>query len=276
MISFVHLTVEIHLVKTIKMKTLAFFLVLFISLQAGKAQFTLEKTYDFSLTSTRINASAYKYYLMDVPKSECRIYHLDHTLWKTIPIALPANYYLYDIQFVTQNLFNADSNIELWFSAYNWVPVGDDGYYRYISKVIDETGRVLTTIDGGLYASILPVGEDAYKMAVYAYDNSFWPGSIKTYLYSIPGTQTAIWHAVTQSPESYPNPARDLIHLIVPTGNEFGVLKVFSLTGSIMKEIPVEGKTNIELSIHGWPSGTYLYHIADGQSISQTAKFVVY
>ncbi|GAO28974.1 T9SS type A sorting domain-containing protein [Geofilum rubicundum] len=258
------------------MRALAFFLVLFFSLQAGKAQFDLEKTYDFSLTSTKINASDYKYYLMDVPRSECRIYHLDHTLWKTIPIALPADYYLYDIQFVTQNLFNADSNIEIWFSAYNWVTVGEDGYYRYISKVIDETGRVLTTINGGLYASILPVGEEVYKMVVHAYDNSFWPGSIKTYLYSIPGTQTAIWHAVAQSPESYPNPARDLIHIIVPTGNELGILKIFSLSGKIMKEIPLEGKTNIALSIYGWPAGTYLYHIAVGHRISQTAKIVVY
>ena len=127
-------------------------LLLIITVNFASAQFALEKTYDFSLTASKINETEYKYYLMDVAKSECRIYNLDHSLWKTISISLPADYYLYDIKFVTQKLFNTDSNIELWYSAYNWVPVGNDGYYRYISKVIDEKGNALATIDNGAIA----------------------------------------------------------------------------------------------------------------------------
>lgn len=72
---------------------------------SSTAQVTLEKSYDHSLSVTKINQSEYKYFLMDVGSGQCRIYNLDHSLWKTINIALPANYYLFDINSLSVNLF---------------------------------------------------------------------------------------------------------------------------------------------------------------------------
>lgn len=43
--------------------------------QYVSGQMTPEKVYDYSLTSTRISGSEYKYYLMDVGNSQCRIYN---------------------------------------------------------------------------------------------------------------------------------------------------------------------------------------------------------
>jgi hypothetical protein len=73
---------------------------------------------------------------MDVGNSECRIYDLNHTLWKTISIPLPSNYYLYDVKFVTQNLFNSDTFIEVWYSAYEFLNNVETG--NYISGIVNE------------------------------------------------------------------------------------------------------------------------------------------
>ncbi len=133
---------------------------------SAQAQLTLEHVYDHSLTSTKINATEYRYYLMDVANSQCRIYGTDHSLLKTITISLPADYYLQDIKFVTGNLFNNDASLELWYSAYNWVPVGDSGYYRYVSKVISEQGAVLADIPNGAVAYVIPAGDEVYKLVI--------------------------------------------------------------------------------------------------------------
>jgi hypothetical protein len=260
------------------MKTRILFTIIVILFFSGvaSAQFALEKVYDHSLTSTRMNASEYKYFLMDVAKSECRIYNLDHTLFKTIAIAIPADYYLHDIRFVTQNLFNSDSNIELWFSAYNWVPVGNDGYYRYISKVIDETGKELASIPNGVYAYIIRSGEEQYKMSVYAYDNSFWPGSVKTHIFSIPVTQTAVHHAVARLSDPYPNPAMEAVNLPLPAEEGWSKLQVFSIAGQLITETQLTGQPVFRLNTSGWAPGTYTYRLVGNNTVSEVKKFIVH
>jgi hypothetical protein len=257
-----------------KMRILLTLLMLTVHI-AAKAQLTLETIYDHSLTSTRINAGDYKYYLMDVANSSCRIYHTDHTLWKTININLPADYFLYDIRFVTQNLFNNDSGIELWYSAYNWVPSGESGYYRYISQVIDEKGKELASVENGVFAYIIKSGEDAYKLVVYAYDNSFWPGSVKTYLFSVPGSTTAVWHAEARLSDPYPNPAGEYIILPLFSGQTGGKLQVFSATGQLVLEKSVSGEPSVQVRTAGWSGGIYTYRIVDGMGFSEVKKFIV-
>ena len=259
-----------------KIKIVLIFGMVVIMASTTWAQFVLEKTYDHSLTSTKINATDYKYYLMDVTKSECRIYNTDHSLYKTIPISLPTDYYLSDIKFVTQNLFNSDNDIELWYSAYNWVAVGTDGYYRYTSKVINEKGNVLASIDGGLYAYIIKSADDKYKLAVYAYDNSFWPGSVKTYIFSLPGTQTAAYYAISKLSDPYPNPANDVINVPLPEGDKSGKLQVFAANGELIKEIGLDNQSVIRLPVKGWAAGTYTYRIVGDNSISDSKRFLVH
>lgn len=252
-----------------------FTLIFLLWISSAGAQFALERTYDHSLTVTRISATEYKYYLMDVAKSECRIYNLDHTLWKTIPISLPADYYLQDIKFVTRNLFNSDSNMELWYTAYNWVTVGESGYYRYDSKVIDEKGKELASIPNGAYAYLAQTGENQYKMTVYAYDNSFWPGAVKTYIFSIPGTETAVYHAMSVLDDPYPNPAGQIINLPLSGEKSTGRLQVFSVTGHLMFEDLLSGQRVYQLSTSQWAPGTYTYRIVSGEGVSESKRFTI-
>lgn len=244
--------------------------------QYVSGQMTPEKVYDYSLTSTRISGSEYKYYLMDVDNSQCRIYNPDHSLWKTVNIALPADYYLYDIKFVTRDLFNNDDLVELWYSAYNWVASGTDGYYRYISKVISENGTVLANIDNGVYAYVIRAGEENYRFAVYAYDNSFWPGSVKTYIFPITGTSSATWHAVARLSDPYPNPADGKVNLPLFSEKNDARVQVFSSSGHLILEEAARGQSALRVDTRGWAPGIYTYRVVTTDGFSGSNKFTVY
>ena len=47
-------------------------------------QLTLEQTYNYSVGVVKLETFGYKYFLMDVPNSQCRIYNMDHSLFKSI------------------------------------------------------------------------------------------------------------------------------------------------------------------------------------------------
>jgi len=239
-------------------------------------QMTPEKVYDHSLNSTKISGSEYKFYLMDVGNSQCRIYNLDHSLWKTINIALPSDYYLYDIKFVTRDLFNSDDQVELWYTAYNWVASGTDGYYRYISKVINENGSVIANIDNGLYAYIIRTGEENFRFAVYAYDNSFWPGSVKTYIFPIAGTSSATWHAVAKLSDPYPNPSDGLVHLPLFSEKNDAKVQVFTPTGHLILNEETRGQSVLRVDTRGWTPGIYTYRVVTSEGFSGSNKFTVF
>jgi hypothetical protein len=59
----------------------------------GNAQVTLEKKYDYSTSVVEFETLGYKYYLMDVPNGQCRIYNMDHSLFKTINCNVPAVFF---------------------------------------------------------------------------------------------------------------------------------------------------------------------------------------
>ncbi len=244
---------------------------MFLGLQAT-AQVTLEKSYDHSLSVTRINETDYKYFLMDVGLSQCRVYNLDHTLDKTISIVLPPNYYLFDIKFVTHNLFNTDNSIELWYSAYEYTTL-ETG--RYTSGIVTENGTVLATIPGGLYAYIKEAGEDVYKLVVYAYDYSVTPGTVKTHIYSLPTSPTAAAHVTSALADPYPNPSSGTITLPLLSGMGEALLQVTSVTGQTMLEKMTSGEPVYRLNTNGWLPGIYSYRLVKNGESSESKLFVV-
>ncbi len=232
----------------------------FFWVQVSTAQVSLEKSYPHSLSAIKIDATDYKYFLMDVAKSQCRVYNLDHTLWKTINITLPANYYLYDIKFVTRNLFNKDDALELWYSAYEYTTV--------------ETG-LLADIPGGLYAYVVRAGEELYKFTVYAYDYSVSPGTIQTLIYTLPSSSTAAAHVTALLPDPWPNPSSGEIYLPLLPGENGALLQVISMSGQLMLEKRTSGEPYFRLSTAGWQPGTYTYRLLSGQIPSVSKLFVV-
>lgn len=58
------------------------------------AQPVLETTYSSSATICKLENTGEVYYLMDVLNKQCRIYNMEHSLYKTIALPIPDGYYL--------------------------------------------------------------------------------------------------------------------------------------------------------------------------------------
>jgi hypothetical protein len=141
-------------------------------------QITLQKTYNYSTAVVKLETLGYKYYLMDVLASQVRIYNMDHSIFKTINCSVPNGYYLADIKYVSENLFNSDSQIELAYTYYKYVPTSTSYYYIYGAKVINESGSNLLSIDGAQYIYVNKTGETEYKLFAYCYDYSVSPEKV--------------------------------------------------------------------------------------------------
>ena len=127
-------------------------------------QINLESTYNYSGSYTNLRSSGDKFFIMDVASSQCRIYNMDHSLFKTINCTVPSGYFLADIKFVSENLFNADSKIELAYTYYKYVSTSTSYYYIYGAKVITEAGTVLQPIDDAQYLYVNKTGDTEYKL----------------------------------------------------------------------------------------------------------------
>jgi hypothetical protein len=62
------------------------------------AQPSLETVYSVSTNICRLEKAGDKYYAMDLANKQCRVYNLDHSLYRTINLTVPEGYYLFDIQ----------------------------------------------------------------------------------------------------------------------------------------------------------------------------------
>jgi len=167
-------------------RKLIFIAVLLFIFNGLRAQLTLENTYNVSTGITYIDNEGYKYYAMDVANKQCKIYNLDHNLWKTINLEIPANNYLADIQFVYNKTFNHDDKIELLYIYYEYITVGSTYYYIYGTKVLNEDGTLLLSVPGGGYSQLLWTGEEGYKLFIYVYDYSVSPYTVATKVYGLP------------------------------------------------------------------------------------------
>ncbi len=264
------------------MKQIAFILIFLVAVANGlKSQIIPEHTYTgVSAAYVNLPVAGYKYYVMDVPNSQCKLYNNDHTLWKTINLSIPANYYLCDIQFVSENLFNTDNSIELLYVSciYN----SSLAYYTYDTRIASESGTILQTIPGGGYSLIYPA-QTGSKLLVWEYDFSVFPEKVNTKVYSIPG-QTAT--SINDFPagkrfslrNAFPNPTSNTV--TIPYNLPFNVnqaeLKVYNVSGNLVKLYVVDHTfDNIVVQTNDLADGMYFYRIEAGEFKSETYKLSV-
>lgn len=278
--------------KTIKLIALAFLFTPFISF----AQITLENTYDSIMSNdntklyhVKLDVSGDKYVkvvenIYGTSNRKIVLYDMNHSIWKTIDIsALPViddgmgNYvYYYYIFYLSENLFNTDSNVE--FIYYN--SSGSAGYL----KVINELGVEQFSSDSAYLFVNSPNLQDngpifnstaGTKMILHYF------GAInKAKVFSLPGTYTGI-QPVLGGGESFvsafPNPTNGQAKLDYkfPTGITTGIIKVYDSAGNLMKSFNVDNSfDNVLLSTADVNAGTYFYSLETTQSVS-TKKLVV-
>jgi len=262
-----------------KLTLTGLFLTLVIVLNA---QVTLDKSYNYSASVVKLETQGYKYFLMDVPSSQCRIYNLDHSLFKTIYCATPSNdHYLVDIKFISENLFDNDAGIELAYTYYEYVPDQSTYYYEYDSKIINEDGSVLQTIDGARYLYVNQTNDNIYKLFTYCFDYSDFPEVVWTNIYNLPGTPVV---AVFENnyPEmwmdAFPNPASQTVKVAYSLPENFanGKLHLFDNNGRQVEQFIIDNHSDhLALDVSKFNSGVYHYFIEYGNTKTSSKKLVI-
>lgn len=241
-----------------------------------------EKTFSYSANVAKINSTTFKYFIMDVPANQCRIYNLDYSLYKTINLPVPGGEWLYDIRFVSERLFNEDDKIEVLYTYYKWIEEAGTvpGYYIYHSKVMSEDGVVLLDAPGALYSYVKEVSENTYSLFLFVYDLSVSPLKIWTKIYPLPGKLNTIDESKksTFSIDGYPNPAGSFVNVDynLPPDVDLAKLHILDSSGKERGVYLVDGFTNhLRLDTHNFLPGLYFYFIESEGKRSETQKIII-
>lgn len=261
------------------MKKTFFIIVLGSLFLSAHSQVILEKKYDYSTAIVKLENLGYKYYLMDVPNQQCRIYNSDHSLFKTINCNIPNNFFLSDIKFVSQNLFDNDAGIELLCTYYRYY--SSSQYYEYDSKIINDDGTLILNIDGALYNYINQTGENEFKLFSYCFDYSVFPEKVWTNIYSLPGNPPVSSFSPKSENnfiEAFPNPASDAIKVeySLPENITEGVLRFIDNSGRQVRSYNIDNHIDyLNLSADDFESGLYHYFIEYNNGRTTAKKLIV-
>jgi hypothetical protein len=245
------------------------------------AQITFEADYAHSGAFTQLANSGYKFYIMDVGNRQCRIYNTDHSLWKTIDLDVPAGHYLYDIRYVSENLFTDDNTLSLCYIYYFYDEVYQ--YYTYTLKIINEDGTNLRTVEGAQYIVVNDIGEAGTKLSVYVYDYSNIIYTITTLVYDLPGQLISSGAGTGHENEAlgrsaFPNPAGDytIIPFALPETSSSGEILLTDAKGNLIRQFKVDHHfRDLRINTGQLPAGIYFYHLTAGNYKSEAKKIIV-
>ncbi len=264
------------------MKKLIFTILGSLFLTATNAQITLDHKYEYSTSVVKLETLGYKYYLMDVPNGRCQIYNLDHTLFKTINCNVPTDFYLADLTYISEKVFDDDAGIELVCTYYKYIPTTNSYYYEYDSKIINEDGTQIKPIDGGRYIYIFQTEENTYKLFAYCFDYSVFPEKVWTNIYNLPGNPVFSAYLNDNKPEvllnAFPNPASQTVKVAydLPSSVETGKLHLFDNNGRAVDQFIVDHHTDhLELDVSKFRAGVYHYFIEYGITKTPSKKLVI-
>lgn len=244
---------------------------------ALSAQLSLETVYPVSTNICTFEKAGDKYYAMDIENKQCRIYNLDHSLFRTIDLSVPEGYYLFDIQQISQHIFNQDDLIEFAYIYSRFNQTETSWYYDYETRVINENGQEILKVPGAGHTLFIPVQDGSRKFLVYIYDFYVIPATTQTQVYSLPTAplkSETIQGSAYRLRNPYPNPASGMINIPVslPEGVNKGYLQIFNVSGQLidLKEIK---KSDKSILIPGGSllPGSYVYNIS-GQGLKSESK----
>ena len=246
------------------------------------AQPVFENTYSESANICYLESKGQVYFSMDVINKQCLLYNMDHSLYKSISLPTPEGYYLSDIQYVSEDLFNNDELVELVYIYSKYVPTTGSYYYTFETKLINENGTVLETFPGAGLTSVIETIENGKKFLVYEYNYSVIPYRTYTHVYSLPESSTKSAEFFGTSPglgNPYPNPAKHQVHIPVelPADMSSAQLVLYNLNGQKVISYPVSGsEEHILLPAKQLDPGTYLYSFQSDGWHSGSKKLVIH
>ncbi len=266
------------------MKNLKLFFILSLLAAGSNAQISIETVYPISANIIELEKSGFKYYTMDITNKQSRIYNMDHSVFKVFDLVVPEGYYLHNIQFVSEYLFNSDDLVELvyTYSMYNELETGY-WWYSYETRIINENGTELLKIPGAGYTDVYNAGDDGRKFLVWIYDYSVLPAITHTNVYSLPDNISTTKSLTGNSREinlgnPFPNPSSGQIS--VPVSGLYptrpGILNLFDINGTLVKSLVVSGSEEIlQIPPGTLMPGTYMISLNSGSEQSPVKKVVV-
>jgi len=264
------------------MKTEILIIVLWLAGTTIVAQPAFEHTYSESANICQLESLGEVYYSMDVINKQCLIYDLDHNLLKAIPLPTPEGYYLADIQYLSETLFNSDNLLELVYICSKYVPTELSYYYTFETKLINENGSTLVTLPPGVgFTQVIETAGQGKKFLAYEYNYSIIPYRTYTHVYRLPDPATkSTSQLVTGQGQgnAYPNPAQRQVNIPVqlPDGAASGILLLSNLNGQQILSYPVTRSTgNVVLPVDRVAPGTYIYQLSCGTTKSDARRIVI-
>ena len=230
------------------------------------------------------------------------IQNTDHTNYKTIsiPTINPLHTNAFDVVlqiiYVTDNLFDLDAKTE-YLCQISYTYNESDSATRYNSEVLilNENGNVLFRKDSASainnltqsYFSPLVNSESGSKLILNNIGSMTMPNTsfeMNFSVYSLPGLLTALRNSYENQNETeylsvpFPNPSSDYCTIFykLPQNNTQGIISIYDLNGSIIKNIEVSYKNEyILFNNQNLNDGIYFYSLFTEDALLETKKFVV-
>ena len=225
---------------------------------------SLEHTYMGNVVRTKLEISGEKYYTTDASNT-LTIYNSDHSVWKTIILAMPAGYHNPTIGTLSESAFAADPLVEVSYAYYN-DSISTQTIYQ--GAVINENGNNLLTVPGAasLYLSRFDGLQDKLIALLLNVSGSTYDygGSV----YSINPTM-ATHQFSKDAPVIFPNPASDILNIHAAAA--IAHISLYSAAGRIV----MDRASTDRIDVSGLPAGFYLLQVTDVENTVTAHKIVI-
>lgn len=232
------------------------------------SDFNLEHSYSGTLKRINLDNSGEKYYIdnYNYGAHQIEVYNSDHTLWKTIPVAILNTEETIGGVSISEHLVDTDDELEVSYTISS--NTLDGGHYR--THLAEEDGTVLLSVNeaSGGYFSQLP--GLSYKFITQIQTGSFDDLQIYSSVYGADGT-FALADFGSSAAIVAPNPIHDMVYLSAQS--PIVEVDVFDLRGILVSH---SAAPDIRmLNLKGLPSGVYVFHLKGAAGLKSVHKVVV-
>lgn len=273
------------------MKKLIIICLLALSSTTLFAQITLDTTLNLGLI--KLEKSGYKWYHYNTTSNIIMFYNLNYSLYKTVNIPPQTGIQYYSLNYITEVLFNTDSNdIEYLMTGFiSGVPL-----YKW-TKIYDENANLILFVDSAFIGWSSVPDNNLFTTPIVNTDLGTkmllgYSGMYK--IYSLPGHLECDFCEGTSAmitgndphytiptnalPLPYPNPSVDyvVIPYNLPSGEITGEIIICDELGNKVKSYKVGNDfTSLKISNQELSSGNYYYTLHTSKGIVGGRKIIV-